>query len=186
MKNNVSRVHFHAYTTLILQTIIYVVPIWLETETNHLADSHLIFNTADSRRKIKFFIKIMFWSLALCVQNETIVANIVFSKPYPRNLLVAFIFLILTFMLKAAFRPKFEKKIYDDVCHLWSCYILKMMFLAFPQKKPCIKTSKNAVFRHIRPNTWLLRQKLNKSSLTLKFGKFPRCSQNLKVIRYKV
>jgi hypothetical protein len=39
-------------------------------------------------------------SSTVSVQNQTIVANIVSSKPYPRNLLVAFKLLILTFIFE--------------------------------------------------------------------------------------
>jgi hypothetical protein len=28
----------------------------------------------------------------------------------------------------------------------WACYLSKMTFMAFPQKKPCIKPSKNTLF----------------------------------------
>jgi hypothetical protein len=52
----------------------------------------LILNTADSRKKSEFFYKCyVLISSTVCVRNQTIVANIVFSKSYPRNLLVAFL-----------------------------------------------------------------------------------------------
>jgi hypothetical protein len=57
---------------------------WVRFAGNDISNYGLILNTADSRKKINFFI--IFFS----VQNQTIVANIVSSKPYPRNLLVVF------------------------------------------------------------------------------------------------
>ena len=32
----------------------------------------------------------------------------------------------------------------------WACYIPKMTFMEFSQKKPCIQTSKKQHFRHIQ------------------------------------
>jgi hypothetical protein len=56
----------------------------------------MILNTADSRKQIvfyrvfyKYYILI---SSTVCVQNQTTVANKVYSKSNPRNLLVSFIF----------------------------------------------------------------------------------------------
>jgi hypothetical protein len=37
-----------------------------------------------------------------------------------------------------------------------------MMFQAIPQKNSYIKTSKKGCCRHIRPNSWLYRQKTKK------------------------
>jgi hypothetical protein len=52
----------------------------------------LIFNTADSRKNCFFYKYFVLLSSTVCVENETIVANIVFRESYTRNLLVVFNF----------------------------------------------------------------------------------------------
>jgi hypothetical protein len=60
-------------------------------------------------------------------------------------------------------RPKFKKSTSHSMfTNPWSSYIPKITFLAFPQKKPCIKTSKKHYFRLIQPDCWPLRQKSKK------------------------
>jgi hypothetical protein len=142
---------------------------------NDISNYGLIFNTTDSRKKIGFFYKyFVLPSSTVCVENETLVANIVSSKLYTRNLLVALRFSNSHFYVQNfRFRARFcrftanHARTKKNTSHLmltnpWACYIPKMTFLAFPQKKPCIKTSKNTIFRHILPDCWLLRQKSEK------------------------
>jgi hypothetical protein len=116
-------------------------------------------------KEIGFFYK-YFVSLSstVCVENETIVANIIFKKSYTRNILVAFRFSNFHFYVQncrfCALFCRFtanQAKIQKSTTHSmfinpWACYIRKMTFLAFPHKKPCIKTSKNTTFRHIQPD----------------------------------
>jgi hypothetical protein len=116
--------------------------------------------TADFRNKLELFYKYnVLISSTLCVQNQTTVANIVSSKSFLRNLLMAFLyFLILAFMFKIVdfahffvdlqpIRPKFKKMLLIQCSPtLCACYIPKMTFLSFTQKKPYIKTSKNTLF----------------------------------------
>jgi hypothetical protein len=59
---------------------------WVWFAENDIINYGLILNrNGASDQKIS-----LFFSIIRCVQNQTIVANIVPSKPYPRNLLVAF------------------------------------------------------------------------------------------------
>jgi hypothetical protein len=99
--------------------------------------------TADFRKNLK---------LTVFVQNQTIVANIVLSKSYPRNLLVAFIFSNYHFYVQnchfralfcrfTANQAEIRKTTTKVICktHLAS-YNPKMTFMAFLQKKRFIKT----------------------------------------------
>jgi hypothetical protein len=69
----------------------------------------------------------------------------------------------------------------------WACYIPKMTFLEFPQKKPCIKTSKNHHFSAYLTRFLASEAKIEKnSSHLLKFRQFSGFSPNLKSFRYKL
>ena len=60
---------------------------------NDISNYGLIFKTNSAREQNEIFIeKPYFFSRIRCVENETIVANIVSRKSYTRNLLVAFKF----------------------------------------------------------------------------------------------
>ena len=68
-----------------------------------------------------------------------------------------------------------------------ACYIPKKTFLAFPQKKPFIKTSKKHPF--LAHSTRLLtpEAKIEKNRTdSLKFRQFSGFSQNFKTFRYKL
>jgi hypothetical protein len=66
---------------------------WIRFAGNDISNYGLIFNTFGARDQNLIFIKkLKFFSRIRCLENETIVADIVSSKSYPRNLLVAFIF----------------------------------------------------------------------------------------------
>ena len=91
---------------------------WVRFAGNDISNYGLILNRNGARnQKIILMKKFIFFSRIRCVQNQTIVANIVFSKPHPRNFLVAFKFSnshfhIQNFQFRALFcrfTAKFEK-----------------------------------------------------------------------------
>jgi hypothetical protein len=138
-------------------------------------------------------------SSTVCVENQTIVANIVSSKLYTRNLLVAFIFYNSHFYVQNyRFRALFcrftanQAEIQKSTSHSmftnpWACYIPKMTFLAFPQKKPYIKTSKKHPFSAHSTRLVTPEVKIEKnSSHSLKFRQFSGFSPNFKTFRYKL
>jgi hypothetical protein len=104
----------------------------------------------NAREQNGIFIGKPYFCRIRCVKNETIVANIVSRKSYTRNLLVAFKFSNFHFYVQncrfraffcrfTANQAKIQKSTsYSMFTNPWSCYIPKMTFLAFPQKKPCI------------------------------------------------
>jgi hypothetical protein len=123
------------------------------------------FEHSGFKKKIKLFHQNYFLiSSTVSDQNQTIVANTVSSKPYPRNLLVAFKFSYSHFHIQnCRFRALFfrftanqvkirKSTLFTMLTTPWACYIPKMTFLAFPHRKPFIKTSKNTFFRHIQPD----------------------------------
>jgi hypothetical protein len=68
-----------------------------------------------------------------------------------------------------------------------ACYIPKMTFLAFPQKKPFIKTSKKHPFsansaKYLTPEAKIEKNRTD----SLKFRQFSRFSPNLKTFQYKL
>ena len=69
---------------------------WVRFAVNFISNCGLILDTNGARDQniifIKNSIKNYLFSRICCVQNHIIVANIVSSKSYPRNLLVPFIF----------------------------------------------------------------------------------------------
>ena len=134
------------------------------------------FQHSEFKKKIKVFLKyFVLISSTVCVENRTIVAYIVFSKSYLRNLLMAFIFfLIRTFVFKIVdfahffvdlqpIKPKF-KKVLPIQCSptLELVTFRKWRFWHFQRKSLISKRRKNTHFRHIRPNCGALRQKSTK------------------------
>jgi hypothetical protein len=68
-----------------------------------------------------------------------------------------------------------------------ACYIPKMTFLAFPQKKPFIKTSKKHPFSAHSAKFLTPEAKIEKNRTdSLKFRQFSRFSAILKTFRYKL
>jgi hypothetical protein len=126
----------------------------------------MAFSTQRILEKIGFFYKyFVLLSSTVCVKNETIVANTVSSKSYRRNLLLALRisnshFYVQNVRFRALFcrftanQADIQKSTsYSMFTSPWACYIPKMTFLAFPQKKLCIKTSEKHHFRHIQPDS---------------------------------
>ena len=74
-------------------------------------------------------------------------------------------------------QAKIRKTTTKLICEApWASHISKMTFLAFPQKKPYIKTSKNTFFRHIWPNCSALRQKSKYSDTFRELHKISKLS----------
>jgi hypothetical protein len=130
---------------------------------------------------------------------ESAVFNIVSSKPYPKNLLVAFKFSNSHFHIQnCRFRALFcgftanqaeiQKITIDSMFTTpWACYIPKMTFFAFPQKKPFIKTSKKHSFSAHLTRLLTTEAKIEKNrTVSLKFRQFSGFSPNLKTFRYKL
>ena len=96
--------------------------------------------------------------------------DIVSSKLYTRNLLVASILEIFTLMFKIFDFAHFFVDIHPIRLEIkksnsakmfatsWSCYIPKIMSSGFQHRKPHIETSRNSVLCHIRLNSWPLWQ----------------------------
>jgi hypothetical protein len=121
---------------------------WVWFVGNDIRKYGLILTTADSRKNYKFFIKIfVLISSTVSVQTQAIVGNIVTSKSYPRNLLVAFKFSNYHFKFQnchfralfcwfTAHQAEIRKNTTKVICFtLWAFFISKMTFLAFLQKK---------------------------------------------------
>ena len=114
-----------------------------------------------------------FLCMICCVLNQTIIANIACRKSYPRNILVAFIVLIITFMFKIfifahffvdlqSIRPKFENYNQGDMEDTFSFLYSKNDIYGLFTEKGLHQNVKKTLIWEIRPDCGPLRQKSRK------------------------
>ena len=141
----------------------------------------------------------MFRSLASCVfeirpQLLTSVPANCTQRIFWRHLfslIMTFIFKIVDFAdffdNSQPIRSKLEKSTsYSMFLTPWACYIPKMTFLTFTQKKLYIETSRKHPFSAQSTRLPTPEAKIGKNSYSLKFRQFSRFSPSLKIFPYKL